>query len=135
MGRMTDRDRRDQSFARARGHFAVCFDPVPAGRPCFKCGALPGACRCVEEDARETAAAAGQWIVMGQFDGIYNFFRGRNGRGFNVWTLDDRAAASVRSFESELEAGQFIAATFSEREINQFTIQPTAFYGGGRNGW
>lgn len=112
MGRMTNRDRRDQSFERAAG-------------------ILTREQLAIADDAREAAAAAQRWIVMAQFDGLSNFYRERNGRGLNVWTMDPRAAASVCAFDSESEAGIFIAGRFSAREIDQFAIQPTAF-GGGR---
>lgn len=119
MGRMTNRDRRDQSFERvALGHVAGHSDGEDRAhfytdRPYI-------------QDAREMTAAAPAWIIMAQFDGCSNFFRERNGRGYNVWTLDARAAEVVRSFDSEDEAGIYIARMFSETEINQFAIQPTA---------
>lgn len=114
MGRMTNRDRREQAFDRVLGQVGGYIAPA---------------------DGREVAAVAPEWIIMAaNMDGRREYLRSRNGRGYNEWTADPRAASSGYCFDSEDEAGMFITRTFSEWEINTFRIVPAAFSGGGHNG-
>lgn len=115
MGRMTDRDRREASYERATHG--------------VRNGVIVDASywRHVD-DARATDAGVAQWIIMGNLGGSYEFLREVDRAGRSVWTSDARAAASVLAFETEYEAGIYIARTFPSTTINRDVIQPTAFY-------
>lgn len=122
---MIGRDQRAASFERSLGHVPGHSDGEDKGhmytdRPY------------ITPDSRETEATAQQWIVMANAldsgSAQAEFLRSIDRQGRRVWTLDARAAASVLSFETEQEAGIYIAGKFSARQIDQYGIQPTAFY-------